>query len=94
MVSFESMNYESLLISFRRQTPFQQAAIVAAIVFVLYWLYNFLLMGMKPIAAASESTYTAIVFLVVYYLTSVFIMRKNCQMEAQTKGPKKGLRNK
>jgi hypothetical protein len=75
-------------------TPFQQAVIVGAIFFVIYWLYDYLYLGMRPIAAATESIYSALIFLVVYYFTSTIIMKKGMQAGAQSKGPRKGLRNK
>jgi hypothetical protein len=74
--------------------PFQQAVIVGAIFFVIYWLYGYLFLGMGPLAAASESIYSALIFMVVYYFTSTIIMKKNLQAGAQAKGPRKGLRNK
>jgi hypothetical protein len=40
------------------------------------------------------SIYSAIMFMVVYYFTSVIIMKKSMQAEKQSIGPKKGLRNK
>jgi hypothetical protein len=49
---------------------------------------------MRPIAAASESVYSALIFMVVYYFTSTIIMKKSLQAGAQSKGPRKGLRNK
>jgi hypothetical protein len=52
------------------------------------------LLGLKPLEAASESIYSSIMFMVVYYFTSVVILRKAAQAEKQAKGPKKGLRGK
>lgn len=94
MVKFDNLNFSNLLISFRKLAPFQQAVIVGTIFFLIYWLYGILLLGMEPIAAASESIYSALLFLVVYYFTMTVILRKNLQSGAQVKGPKKGLRNK
>ncbi|MDM7913229.1 MAG: hypothetical protein QUS09_09045 [Methanotrichaceae archaeon] len=88
------MNITGLLIRFRQMTPFQQAVTVGTIVFILYGLYDYLMLGMKPVEAISTSVYSALIFLIVYYFTSVIIMKKNLQAGAQVKGPKKGLRNK
>ncbi len=88
------MNPSELMIRFRRLLPIQQAIIVASIIFVIYWLYDYLFLKMGPVAAASESIYSALIFLVVYYFTTVIIMKKNLQAGTQVKGPKKGLRNK
>jgi hypothetical protein len=94
LVSFDNLNFNDLIIRFRNMMPFQQAVIVGAVFFVIYWLYDYLFLGMKPVAAVSESIYSALIFLVVYYFTSTIIMRKSPQKGAQSKGPRKGLRNK
>lgn len=88
------MDLSELMIHFRRLLPFQQALIAGGIIFAIYWLYNYLSLGMGPIAAASESIYSAIIFTAVYYFTTIIIMRKSIQAGAQAKGPRKGLRNK
>jgi hypothetical protein len=88
------MNPSELLIRFRQLMPFQQTAIVGLIYILIYTLYGYFLLGLKPIDAASESIYPAIMFMVVYYFVSVIIMRKAAQAEKQSKGPRKGLRGK
>lgn len=88
------MNLSELMIRFRGLSPFQQALIAGGVIFAIYWLYDYLSLGMGPIAAASESIYSAIIFTAVYYFTTVIIMRKSMQAATQAKGPKKGLRNK
>ncbi len=88
------MDPSELMMRFRRLLPIQQAIIVGSLVFVVYWLYDYLFLKMGPVAAASESIYSALIFLVVYYFTTVIIMKKNLQTGTQAKGPKKGLRNK
>ncbi len=93
MVSLDKLNYTDLLIAFRRLVPFQQAVVVGVIFFVIHGLY-YLFIGTGPVEAASTSLYPSLMFLVVYYFTSVFIMKKNVQANSQSKGPKKGLRNK
>ncbi|HSD58314.1 MAG TPA: hypothetical protein VLB04_09045 [Methanotrichaceae archaeon] len=94
MVDIKNLNITDMLIRFRQMTPFQQAVIVGAIIFVIYGLYDYLMLGMGPVEAISTSIYSALIFLVVYYFTSVIIMKKNMQAGTQVKGPKKGLRNK
>jgi hypothetical protein len=93
-IDFKNINYNNLLMGFRKLAPFQQAVLVGALFFVIYWLYEYLFLGMRPIAAASESVYSALIFMVVYYFTSTIIMKKSVQATAQAKGPRKGLRNK
>jgi hypothetical protein len=88
------MNPFEMLVRFRRLMPFQQAAIVGLIFLLIYTSYGYFLLGLKPLEAASESIYSSIMFMVVYYFTSVIIMRKAAQAEKQAKGPKKGLRGK
>jgi len=94
LVNAQNLNITDMLIRFRQMTPFSQAVIVGAIIFVIYVLYDYLMLGMGPVESISTSIYSALIFLVVYYFTSVIIMRKNLQAGTQVKGPKKGLRNK
>ncbi len=94
MVNTQNLNITDMLIRFRQMTPFSQAVIVGAIIFVIYVLYDYLMLGMGPVEAISTSIYSALIFLIVYYFTSVIIMKKNLQAGTQVKGPKKGLRNK
>jgi len=71
----------------------QQAAIVGVIFFAINWLYYLLAVRLGPVESASTAIYSSIIFLVVYYFTSVFVMKKSRMVEG-SKGPKKGLRNK
>jgi hypothetical protein len=88
------MNPSDLLIRFRQMLPFQQTVVAGLILFVIYELYASLVAGLKPLEAARESMYNAIIFMVVYYFATIVIMRKNMQAGTQVKGPKKGLRGK
>jgi len=88
------MNPNEMLIRFRQLLPFQQAMIAGLIFFVIYALYGYFFMELSLLQAAKESTFSVILFIIVYYFTSVIIMRKTMQMENQSKGPKKGLRGK
>jgi MFS superfamily sulfate permease-like transporter len=94
MVNIKNLNITDALIRFRQMAPFQQAVIVGAIIFIIYGLYDYLMLGMGPMETIGASTYSALIFLVVYYFTSVILMRKSPQAGTQVKGPKKGLRNK
>ena len=94
MVNFENLNYTEMVIRFRQLKPMQQAAIVGVIFFVINTLYYILLMKLGPVESASMAIYSSIIFMVVYYFTSVFVMKKSVQIANQSKGPKKGLRNK
>jgi hypothetical protein len=88
------MNLNEMLIRFRQLLPFQQAVVVGLIFLLIYTLYGYFFLGQEPIEAAKESIYSVIMFVIVYYFTSVIIMRKAVQAEKQAKGPKKGLRGK
>ncbi len=94
MVSFEGLRYADLLLRFRQLRPMQQAAVVGLIFFVIYAPYSYFLLRLSPIESISMSAYSSIIFMVVYYFTSVIINRKGMQAASQSKGPKKGLRNK
>ena len=88
------MDLTELMIRFRQMAPFRQAVIVGAIIFIIYGLYDYLMLSMGPVEAISTSIFSALIFLIVYYFTSTIIMKKNLQAGTQAKGPKKGLRNK
>ena len=80
-----------LMIQFRMMRPLHQAAIAGISFFFIYSIFNKFVMGMTLMLALETSFYSSILFMAVYYFTSVFIMRKN--LEAGTiKGPKKGRR--
>ena len=94
MVSFVGLNYADLLFRFRQLRPMQQAAVVGMIFFVIYTPYSYFLLHLRPVESISMAIYSSIIFMVVYYFTSVIITRKSIQAANQSKGPKKGLRNK
>ena len=93
-MNFENLNYTEMIIRFRQLKPMQQAAMVGTIFFVINTLYYILLMHLGPVESASMAIYSSIIFMVVYYFASVLVMKKSVQMASQSKGPKKGLRNK
>jgi len=94
MVSLEGLSYADLLLRFRQFSPMQQAAIAGLIFFVIYIPYSYFLLRLNLIESVSMSVYSSVIFMVVYYFTSVIINRKSMQATSQSKGPKKGLRNK
>ena len=94
MVNLEKLNYADLLIGFRQLKPMQQTAIAGLVVLVIYVPYAYFLLHMNLVQSVAMSFYSAIIFMVVFYFTTVLIMRKNRQLANQSLGPKKGLRNK
>ncbi len=92
MVSFVGLSYTDLLIRFRQLRPMQQAAVVGLIFFVIYTPYSYFLLHLSPVESISMAMYSSVIFMVVYYFTSVIINRKSIQAAHQSKGPKKGLR--
>ena len=94
MVNYDNLNYRDLILRFRQLVPFQQAVVVGLLLFVIYAAYNFLFLKLGIVESVSASIYSAILFMVIFYFTTVIIMRKNAEMMKQSKGPKKGLRNK
>ncbi|HOV51705.1 MAG TPA: hypothetical protein PKV83_02090 [Methanothrix sp.] len=93
MVNFEKPSYADIIIRFRQLKPMQQSAVVGLIFFIINSLYYILILHMGPAEAASISVYSSIVFMVVYYFTTIFVVKKNMHA-GSSKGPKKGLRNK
>ncbi|VVB72388.1 Uncharacterised protein [uncultured archaeon] len=95
MVSFENLNYRDILIRFRQLMPMQQAAIVGVIFLVVYLPYSYFLLHMTPAESFRMSVFSTIIFVVVYYFTSVIFVKKGVQAsQARSRGPRKGLRNK
>ncbi len=88
------MNLDDAMSRFRQLVPFQQAVAVGLFLFVIYAAYNYLFLKLNPMESVSTSIYSAILFMVVFYFTTVIILRKNAEAMKQSKGPKKGLRNK
>jgi uncharacterized membrane protein (DUF2068 family) len=72
--------------------PMQQAAIVGLIFFVIYMPYSYFLLRLGPAESFRMSAFSTIIFIVVYYFTSVIFVKKSVQAAAQSRGPKKGLR--
>jgi hypothetical protein len=88
------MDFSNLLIRFRMLVPIQQASIVGLIFLVINFLYYFLFVGSGFVESFTASIYSSLIFIAIYYITTVLVMKKSKQIAAQSKGPKKGLRNK
>jgi len=93
-VNLEKLNYADLLIRFRQMEPVHQAAIAGLVVLVVYVPYSFFLLRLSLTESIIMAVTSAILFVVVYYFTSNFIMKKNKKLANQSLGPKKGLRNR
>jgi len=72
----------------------QQAAIAGMIVLLVYIPYSYFLLRLNIVESISMAIYSAVLFIVVFYFTSVIITRKTKKMANQSLGPKKGLRQK
>jgi hypothetical protein len=80
-----------LMTRFRIMPLLHQAVIAGILFFLLYSIFNKFVMGMTLMLSLETSFYSSILFMAVYYFTSVLIMRKNLQ-GGTIKGPKKGRR--
>ncbi|MDD4446650.1 MAG: hypothetical protein PHN61_03115 [Methanothrix sp.] len=85
-------NYAELILRFRQYTLMQQAAIAGVMVLLIYVPYSYFLLNLNIVESISMAIYSAILFIVVYYITSSIITKKSQQMAKQSVGPKKGLR--
>jgi hypothetical protein len=83
-----------LLARYRALGLFPQALIAGATFLAIYIPYLYFVNHLTPLQAARISLPSALLFLSVFYLTSVLMARKRTQMEAQMPSgtPKKGLR--
>ena len=90
MVNFP--NYAELILRFRQYTLMQQAAIAGIMVLLIYVPYSYFLLNLNIVESISMAIYSAILFIVVYYITSSIITKKSQQLAKQSVGPKKGLR--
>jgi len=85
-------NYAELILRFRQYTLMQQAAIAGIMVLLIYVPYSYFLLNLNIVESISMAIYSAILFVVVYYITSSIITKKSQQLAKQSVGPKKGLR--
>jgi hypothetical protein len=88
------MDYNNLLIRFRMLTPMQQASVVGLIFFAVNFFYYFFFVQPGLVESATISIYSSLIFMAIYYITTVLVTKKSKQIATQSKGPKKGLRNK
>ncbi len=79
-----------LLTRFRQLVPFQQAVVVGILFLLINGLYYYFVTGLKIVETIESSLYSAILFMCVYYLTSVVITKKITAEAARSKakGPK------
>jgi len=94
VVNFANLSYTDLILRFRQYTLMQQAVVAGLIVLLIYIPYSYFLLQLNIVESISMAIYSAILFIVVYYLTSSIITKKSKQLAKQSVGPKKGLRNK
>jgi predicted TIM-barrel enzyme len=94
LVNFPDISYAELVIRFRQYTLMQQAAIAGVIVLLVYIPYSYFLLRLSVVESIGMALYSSILFIVVYYFTSLIITRKTKKMASQSLGPKKGLRHK
>jgi hypothetical protein len=94
VVNFPNLKYADLVLRFRQYTLMQQAVIAGIMVLLVYIPYSYFLLNLNVVESISMAIYSAILFIVVYYITSSIITKKSKQMAKQSVGPKKGRRNK
>jgi len=93
-VIFPKLSYSELVLRFRQYSLMQQAAIAGVIVLLIYIPYSYFLLRLNIVESIVMALYSSILFIVVYYFTSLIITRKTKKMASQSLGPKKGLRHK
>jgi hypothetical protein len=83
-------NPDELMTRFKRLVPFQQAVVVGVLFLLVNYIYYYFATGMKIVMAAERSLYAAILFMCVYYFTTVIIAKKSMAESARSKakGPK------
>jgi hypothetical protein len=94
VVNFPNLKYADIILRFRQYTLMQQAVIAGIMVLLVYIPYSYFLLNLNVVESISMAIYSAILFIVVYYITSSIITKKSKQMAKQSVGPKKGRRNK
>jgi prepilin signal peptidase PulO-like enzyme (type II secretory pathway) len=94
LVNFANLSYADLILRFRQYTLMQQAAIAGLFVLLIYIPYSYFLLKLNLEESIVMAVYSALLFIIVYYVTSAIITRKSKQLPKQSVGPKKGLRNK
>jgi hypothetical protein len=84
------MNPHEIMARFRALEPLQQAVTVGVLFLLINYAYYYFATGMKIVTAAEHSLYAAILFMCVYYFTTVTLVRKSMAETARSKakGPK------
>lgn len=84
------MEPSDLLVRFRQQVPFKQAVIIGLLFLVTYSIYAHFIAGQEIMEAIESSLYSAILFICVYYITTIIILRKSADdaVRSKAKGPK------
>ena len=86
MVNFANLNYANLILRFRQHTLMQQSVIAASVVLLVYIPYSYFLLNLSVVESVAMSIYSAILFIVVYYITSSIITKKTRKMAARGHG--------
>ena len=84
------MEPSDLIIRFRQLVPFKQAVIVGLLFLLIYGIYGYFIAGLEFMNAMESALYSAILFMCVYYFTTVILVRKTAVDAARSKakGPK------
>ena len=93
-MNFPKLSYSELILRFRQYSLMQQAAIAGVIVLLIYIPCSYFLLRLNIVESMVMALYSSVLFIVVYYFTSLIITRKTKKMASQSLGPKKGLRHK
>ena len=84
------MEPSDLIIRFRQRVPFEQAVTVGALFLIVYGAYSYFIAGQEIMKALETSLYSAILFMCVYYFTTIIVLRKSAveATRSKAKGPK------
>jgi predicted transporter len=76
---------------FRAMPPIRQAAIVGLLFFSFYIIYAISFLSMPPADALQISLASSLLFMGIYYITSVIMLKKRTESK-DIYSPKKGKR--
>lgn len=84
------MEPSDLIIRFRQRVPFEQAVIIGLLFLLVFGAYSHFIAGLEIMKAIETSLYSAILFMCVYYFTTIIIIRKSAveATRSKAKGPK------
>ncbi len=79
-----------LIVRFRQRVPFEQAVIIGLLFLAVYGTYAHFIEGLEIMKALETSLYSAILFMCIYYFTTIIMVRKSAVDVARSKakGPK------